>query len=136
MTGREYLALILSTALSAIGLIMSFHFGKGEWFARSGSLITCVAVIFASLQLRSQLATIPSFLDSQLNTHRAEILSAFGDPTEAERHLREVSDAVRTEVAAAARTADKRLYWIELSLFVVGTLIWGYGDVPLNAILG
>jgi len=136
MTPHEKRAIALSAAILMLGFFIAVHWKAGHLFARSGALISVVAVVFASLQLRSRIAQSSSFVDEQLRLTRGELLKQAAeaglDAVRSEEVVERVAREIRKEVGDVTQEVSRRLYLVELWLFIVGTLIWGYADLPLD----
>jgi len=136
MTPHEKRAISLAVAALVLGFFMAVHWEAGHWFARSGALVTVVAVVFASLQLRSRIAQSSGFVDEQLNRAHGALLKQAADAgldaEQAEEAVDRVAREARKEVGDVAQEVSRRLYLVELWLFIVGTLVWGYADLPLD----
>lgn len=136
MSKYEKLAIVCAFVVLVLGLLMAWHFKDGLWFGRSGSLVTVVAVVFASLQLRGRVEKAPAFAEEQLkHLHETLHLSPGFEKLRVEQQeeiAEEVKQSVRRDVADITGKVTRRLYFVELWLFIIGTLIWGYADVPLD----
>ncbi len=98
--------------LSIMGLLPSIYSCNWGWFSRSGSLLVVygVYVVWRDYQGR---------IDFTLT----EVEVA------AKRKLGDVSEEL-SQTISQIKTSNKELYQtMEFSIFGVGTLIWGYGDL-------
>jgi hypothetical protein len=136
MTTYERTALLLSVALVLVGIKADIACPAAHWFVRSGALVTLVAIVFASLDLRKRLASAPTFVEEQLDCSRASIRqqgTANGlDDAECDELETRVVSEIRQEVQAEVTKANKRVLRVELILFIVGTVIWGFGDLATD----
>jgi hypothetical protein len=139
MTKQEWIALFCCILIALLGLRIAWICHDGNWFARSGAILCIVAVIFAYLELRTRLAGVPGFVDAHLRkaseTVVEKILAGGADRTTAETAARKFESDVMSEVTAEVEQTRKRLLRFEASLLVVGTLIWGFGDLPVDFLL-
>jgi hypothetical protein len=100
----ELLMLVLSITRAIASLIVSLESGEGHWFSRSGSIMVLFAVI-ADFRLGS--ATIKSVQGSLGIAASLKGFSSGGGLTKNQR----------------------RLHTVALTLIIIGTFIWGYGDL-------
>lgn len=103
---RQYL---LDSALVFLGLIailisayVSYILSEGAWFQRSGALLVLFSVILEFRQ--AQAAQVES----------AKSVSAQGRPLGLKKPL---------------PTARKLMHWYAIGAIVLGTIVWGYGDL-------
>ena len=136
MTKYEYRAILLSTLAATFGLALAFYFKGGHWFSRAGAVITAIAIVFAAQELRERLVNVSSFAEEQFELRRPELLKhgiAVGlNQSETEAAVAKVESELRAEIAAEVRSTKRRLLRVEVALLVAGTLIWGFGDLPLD----
>ena len=101
----DFVLLFSGWACLVVSLVVSITSGELIWFQRSGSLLVLFSVI---LEIRQTLATQP--LESSFVTINDR-------PVLMERPI---------------SRANKWLHWIARSGIVLGTLVWGYGDLILK----
>ena len=93
-------------AFGSLALVVSLWFSatlrEGEWFQRSGAIVVLISVI---LEIRQSMAKQPQPTSN---------VFAEGNPVMTEQHI---------------PTVRKLLHRIAWSGIVIGTLIWGYGDL-------
>lgn len=134
MTRFEKKALFWSLVAGISGIFLSFLLKDGAWFARSGALITAVAVWFASIDLRARLRAAPDALAKPLAEQKADLLARKEEFKFTEQQIQEIYDQIERNSRAilenANRALSQRFHYIELYLFLIGTLIWGFGDLP------
>ncbi|GAB3366942.1 hypothetical protein GCM10027431_09730 [Lysobacter rhizosphaerae] len=135
----EKRAISLSLFAACFGIACSIWFRNWEHFARSGSLVTVVAIAFASLDLRERIRKANSFVDEQLQIARGGLIKKGRhqglDQIDVDLAVKRFESEMREEVRDAASKASKRILLVEVTLFVVGTLIWGYGDIAAKFVL-
>ena len=97
------LALIAFESLAlAVSLGFSITLREGEWFQRSGAIVVLISVI---LEIRQSMAKQP----------QADYKFIFvGNPVMTKQHF---------------PTVRNLFHWIAWGGIVIGTLIWGYGDL-------
>jgi hypothetical protein len=139
MSTYERRALVLSVLATLLGLGAAFAFSGSHFFARSGAVILVIAIVFGSLELRERLARAPAFVEEKLRNSRAELLKQGTESglisAAAAAIVSQVETEVRNEVGAEVQKASKRVLRVEVSLLVAGTLIWGFGDLAIDALL-
>lgn len=131
----ECRAILLSLISGFVGLFASFSYQQGHWFARSGAAITIIAIIFASLELRQKLSDVMPFIEKELIRHRGEFEKAADhEKIDKGKFIKEVESSIKYDVEKVVKEKYRRILLIEVSLFVIGTIIWGFADLPLDAI--
>lgn len=135
----EKRAILLSMLAALFGIMCSYWLNDWGHFARSGSIITVIAIIFASLDLRERLQKADSFVEQQLQIARPGIIQQArnnGLPQSGvDSSVEQFESDIRNEVRDAMDKASKRLLRVEIALFGIGTLIWGYGDITAKFFL-
>ena len=132
MTKFEKIAVASSLLIAITGLIFGYMI-DGIYFSRSGSLIVVVGIIYGLLDLPSRLANIDSWVENEAKKNKDKILEA--NKTEgisaakSEQVFEEVVKDMTDEIKNRAKKARQRLVFIEGSILVIGTLIWGFGDI-------
>ena len=97
------LALIAFESLAlVVSLWFSVTLGEGEWFQRSGAIVVLISVI---LEIRQSMAKQPQTTST---------VFIEGKPVMTEPHI---------------PTERKLLHRIAWGGIVIGTIIWGYGDL-------
>lgn len=101
--------------------------------------MTIVAIVFASLDLRGRLASVSGIVGKQLEDHRSAIIKLGKDRGLDDASCNElfgrVSSEINAESSDVVENTKRRLLIVELIIFIVGTLIWGFGDLPVDALL-
>jgi len=137
MTKYEWRVLFVSIFLAAGGLVLDFWFRNEHWFMRSGALITAIAVLFAGLELRKRLERAVPFVKERFRHERPDLVKqakAQGlGPEAAEAAVESIGETAVRETEEEARRFYKHLLRVEVALLVTGTLIWGFGDMPIDA---
>ncbi|WP_329740752.1 hypothetical protein [Dyella sp. A6] len=136
MTTYERIAIISSAGLLLIGIEADVVCHAGHWFARSGALVTVVAILFAALDLKDRLSSVPAWVETQLLRSRDAIrqMGKTGglDDATCETFVDKVVSEVRKDVQCELRKASGRALLVELILFIVGTIVWGFGDLATD----
>lgn len=139
MTKYERNAIICGALFSCVGLTVALITGAGHYFARSGAAVSVVAVVFASRDLRGRLAAAPVLFDRELLASREKVVQLGTDrgldDAKAAELFEHVFSEGRKEANEIVKRAGKRLLTVELALFIGGTIIWGFGDLPIDLLL-
>ena len=104
----DYAILCGASICTIASLVGSIASDEVVWFQRSGSIVVLLAVV---LEIRQTLATQPQE-DFSVTIGGQPVLKK-----------RPISDA------------NARLHWLARFGIVVGTLVWGYGDLMLGAVI-
>ena len=124
-----------STGLLLSGYILAIAICDPVMFARFGSLIVCVGVIFG-------IKGLPQLLDAVQPIYKKEIqklrdaIDAACNGHEFEAHIRAATaEKVEPEIAKLEQKLSRtlfsvknRLLRIEGAIVIIGTLVWGFGD--------
>lgn len=108
-------ALILSLIVSAISIWLSLRFQDWSWFARSGSIIVVIGLFLTSTQIIEN--------SRRLNMRRRHHGHNFG---------RDFADDIKKRTLEDSRHHDEDVWESGLKglyLLIIGTVIWGYGDL-------
>ena len=108
-------AALLSLIVSGSSITFSLSTGDWNWFARSGSLVVIIGIFLTSTQVIEN--------SSRLRSRRTHHLKNFD---------RDYAEESRKESLSRFRILDEDLWENGLRgfyLLVIGTLIWGYGDL-------
>ena len=140
ITKFEKRAIAWSVGAALLGILGSYFAKNGEWSARSGAVISAVAVWFASKDLKSKLDAAPEFVANQLAKFKPEFMSLISGkklgPEEAEKAFLELKSETHKDLNEAMDEYARRFVKTEMALFIIGTLIWGFGDLPFRYIWG
>ena len=103
-------------------------------FARAGSLIVATGIIFAALDLSGRITLVDEWVVARLNRIRPTLLPAAtkkGQEKAQEKiERREILEGnVTSGVKEATDHARGRLRVIEVTILILGTLVWGFGDL-------
>jgi len=138
MSKHERYALVAGLAVAVMGLVISVMKHEGLPFARSGAGVVVVAILFGALQLRERVRSSPAFVDEVIRKSHAEhvdeAVAAGLARTKAEEVVSGVEEKARNEVKQQVDRSSRRLLRVELGLLIAGTLIWGFGDIPVDAL--
>jgi hypothetical protein len=126
----------------AIGItlaILIFGYAWGMYtvaynFARAGSLIVTIGIIFAALDLSGRFALLDDWVVARLNRIRPALAPAVGkkgqERAQEKIERREILEGnVTSGVKHATDHARVRLRFIEVTILILGTLVSGFGDL-------
>ena len=116
--GLTAVALFLAAALVILlfGVTTSRASGDWTWLARSGSLLVVLGIVFAYFN-------IDGFFERSL--HRALVHNAHFQPGESHGLLTNLRVHLAHDVSEIPNTIKA----IEVAVIVLGTLLWGFGDL-------
>lgn len=106
---------VISFGILATGIFISLKTGDWTWFSRSGSAMVAIGILFTSHQI------LEHSLRLKENRMRWE-----------ERSGHDWADENSIRKLIKARSREEDLWEIEfhgLYMLVVGTLVWGFGDL-------
>lgn len=108
-------ALILSFIVSTISIWLSLRMQDWTWFSRSGSLIVIIGIFLTSTQIIEN--------SQRLHLRKRHYESNFG---------RDYANDIKNQTLDKSRHHDEDVWESGLRglyLLIVGTIIWGYGDL-------
>lgn len=118
---------VFSVGVGISGVIVSFINNDWEWFQRAGSLIVAIGVYVAARDIgsvdRQLKSTIALGTAELINEDKTKILNGkdlSGEDIEA------ISNKVNDAVYAGLLKFHLK---IEATILIVGTIIWGFGDL-------
>jgi len=139
---------LVSLAVLFVSLLLDIHLPNIGWFQRGGSVVVCSAVYFAYKnypdELKLFIMLTPTYRDAhemvieQQNEQRKKkkISMTNDDFTEINQSLEKAYRKMESGFAYLNSTKIQRLVrntlLIEASVLVIGTIIWGYGDLLIN----
>jgi len=102
----NWLLILLMITIVIISLVASYHsyLGKHDWLQRSGSLIVVIAVIMEYMHLKifDKAGTQSSVLNSSLSFKGSKLIT----------------------------NMYNSVWKVNYILLILGTVVWGYGDIP------
>ena len=108
-------ALFLSLVVGAISVWLSLRLDDWSWFARSGSIIVVIGIFLTSTQIIEN--------SQRLRSRKQHHDSNFG---------RDYASDIKNRTLENSRHHDEDVWESGLKglyLLIVGTIIWGYGDL-------
>jgi hypothetical protein len=108
-------AIALSVLATAVSFVVSLQTGDWNWFARSGSLVVVIGIFLTSSQIIEN--------SRNLRARRARRARNFDH---------DYAEELKQQSLSRSRSLDEDLWENGLRglyLLVIGTLIWGYGDL-------
>lgn len=103
------------------GLVMSTATGEWEWFARSGSAVVAIGILLTSSQIRQHMR--------RLRALRGQLMA------QSQRDWASDEDKRALLRAASVQESIWEGEGHGLYMLIVGTLIWGFGDL-LGSVFG
>lgn len=117
----KILLAIAALIILLTGMVPSIFTNDWTWFGRSGAILTAYGIVITYLDLQGFLAKsvedISARIDKHLETHD---LSQVPD---------EKIDQIEAQKDAIFAGIIKSMRRVEFSILVLGTIIWGYGDL-------
>jgi len=108
-------ALVLSATVFILGVWLSFDQNDWSWFARSGSMIVVIGIFLTSSQIIE-------------NSRRLKIRRSYNE----HNFNRDFAEDIKRGTLQRSRGLDEDIWENGLRgfyLLVVGTLVWGFGDL-------
>jgi hypothetical protein len=129
----EKIAIFLSILILTTGLYLGVKY-EGHYFARSGSLVVSVAVIFIFYHLEHNLIHLVSQSRELWESSKSDVIeqSVSEDEVSQEQASATVNSVINqfhTLLEDGVEKAKRRAVRIEASLLILGTLVWGFGDL-------
>lgn len=129
----ENRAIVCSIIVAVFGVLASIFLHDWQWFGRSGSVITVIAIYFASCEFRKKIEKAPSLANDIFDENKEQYLESVKHkiPDEnKEKVLKIAKTQAMEEIEHIAKNTYDRFLKVETGIFIVGTLIWGFGDLP------
>jgi hypothetical protein len=115
MTLSTRKALLLSATVFVSGVWLSFDQNDWSWFARSGSMIVVIGIFLTSSQIIE-------------NSRRLRIRRSYHE----QNFNRDFAEDIKRGTLERSRGLDENIWENGLRgfyLLVIGTLVWGFGDL-------
>ncbi|WP_223671195.1 hypothetical protein [Kangiella shandongensis] len=133
---EEKQSIYVSSGLLILGYALATFMKSPDMFARFGSLIVCVGVLFSIKGLPQLVDSAKSIYDEQIKMLRDSIESACeGHQYETEMRA-QMAEVVEPEIVKLEISMNKQVHFvrnrllrIEGAIVIVGTLTWGFGDL-------
>ena len=128
MTKEEVTVLVVSFCLALLGVLIDLG-SSGSWFAfqRTGSLIVCVGIVFAALDIKSIYELDYEENLRALERDRVDIDIVFDD-NQLDEEVRGSTNYLRKRSLTLKESGQRRVVLIDTGVIIAGTLIWGFGD--------
>ncbi|MBV8622883.1 MAG: hypothetical protein JO174_05290 [Herbaspirillum sp.] len=135
-TKVENRAIALSVLAGVVGVAFSIALRDGTWFSRAGAAITAAAVWFASRDLKAIFQATAVVIDQVIAQNKVAHFKEAETNGLDEEQNKEIWQIVERDSRAAFEEANRhmmsRVHKVELYLFIIGTFIWGFGDLPFT----
>jgi len=130
---HEKVAIGITLAILILGYVWGMYTRPFN-FTRSGALIIVTGIIFAALDLTDRLTLVEEWVVARLERIRPTIIPAWskkGQERIDEKIKRRaiLEENVTSRVKEATDKARARLRFIEVSILILGTLVYGFGDL-------
>ena len=132
MRRQEILAILLSVAAFSVGLYFGIFY-NGLWFSRSGSVIVCIAIIFVFIHIERNIKEFLPNAQTLFMSARSGVIADGIKDGMSEQESTKAADSFISDffeyVEPRVGQEKIRSMRIEVTLLLVGTLIWGFGDL-------
>ena len=132
-TWPEKMAIACSAFSVLLGMVAAACLSDGDHLARSGSVLVVIALLLAASQLKTKVESAVGFVEQQLEGMGSGGGSVHIDNDASSEESRELWEKTKKEVLRdVSEKVDaiiKRILRVELWLALIGTLIWGFGDL-------
>ena len=132
MTKYEKLAITISLVIVIVGLLFGLY-TEGVNFSRAGALVVIVGIVYGLLDLPSKLTNIDSWARGEAEKVKPSVLESLkdqgADNKKAEGIYKKTIDEAIEEINWAAQKRKRKLVLVGGAILIVGTLIWGFGDL-------
>ncbi|WP_417603715.1 hypothetical protein [Primorskyibacter flagellatus] len=130
-------SLVLMLVILLVGLIASLISPAEDWFARSGSVVVLLAIVQIfrwRIIYRNQMswialseALVNGFGEMKIRRKKPE-LSTEEAKAMAQTHAQNSYSTARSEMST-----EEAVFWlVEAALLSIGTMVWGFGDLPFK----
>lgn len=128
MSLRTALAHALTVLSFIAGIIASFRTGDWTWFSRSGAAVVAIGIVLTSRQILEHNRRLQAFRrrrtpDAGPAASRSNPAAPYPGDWAGEQSIRELIRS-RSREEESWKTEFNGLY-----MLVVGTLVWGFGDL-------
>lgn len=131
ITKAEKTVLLLVTLAVIIGITLELLLGDcSNMFQRFGAVIVCIGIIFGALDLKSAYAQEYKNTIEVTENNRMENDAVWSDKNLG-NEARGTTNYFQTRANSIRESGEKRVVMIDAAVLVVGTLIWGFGDLIL-----
>ena len=123
-TYRSALAYVLAAIVVLLGLAASLKFKDWSWLSRSGSVIVVIGIVLTSTQIIENSRRL-----RHRRLHWEEIWRRRLNESSTRDFVRDASDG---SLERSTRHDEDKWENEKLGLYmlIIGTLIWGFGDLP------
>lgn len=132
----ENRAIICSVIAIIVGVLVSIFQNDWLWFGRSGSVITVIAIYFASCEFRKKIEKAPFLADKIFDENQEQYIANLKHKIP-DKNKEQILKMAKTQTMEEIEQISKKIYdrflKVETGIFIIGTLIWGFGDL-LNAL--
>lgn len=126
MDKTEILSILLSAAVLMIGAISGYLHDPMD-FARSGSILVVIAVLFTTFGVKRKLDNLLTSLIVKPLSVKLKYSLDVRD--EEDKELSEQIDKYFGKIKDEVERRFFKALIVEVIILVVGTLVWGFGDI-------
>lgn len=144
ITKKEWQSIFSASVLAVLGYILSIFLCDSELFARFGSVIVCVGIIFSLDGFSNSIDLMGEVADERMERVRSELYENIEFYPIGQELKNMIKEKTETDVNEAVINVRKiisktkmRLLKVEATIVIIGTLIWGFGDylvIPIKNI--
>ena len=127
LSKEEKHSIIIAIMLSLVGYIIAM-FTCPDVFARFGSLIVCIGVIFGVKGLPVLLDHATPIYENEFDKVNEKIEELIPEGHPSKNEIKEKVEQASLEMKRTLYAVKQRLYKIEGGVIIIGTIIWGFGD--------
>ena len=136
LSNIEKHSIYASLVVAVTGYVISL-FSCDDVFPRFGSVLVCIGVLFSIKDLPNKIDVIKSACQPEIDLMRNTVESITKEHPSGIEMKKQMELSIRKMEAEMNRTIfsqRNRILRIEGSIIIIGTLIWGFGDlfVPNN----
>lgn len=136
MSKDEWRSIYVTILLLGTGYLVSLGIGDPTMFSRFGALVVCIGVIFSIKGLPEIIEAARPHFESHAEEMREWAQNKFIeeglDPEQRKEAIAKLEPLLEQYLSNTSKTIDRvkqRLLRIEGTVVVIGTLVWGFGDL-------
>lgn len=129
LTNSEIVVIITAVLVALIGIGLECLLGDStNMFQRFGSIIVCIGIIFGALDIKSIYSNHLNELIKSTEEKREEtdIVFSVGD---LKKGIRGSTNYIQSRARSIKESGENRVVLIDTFVLVLGTLVWGFGDL-------
>jgi len=111
---------VLSVLVALVGAFVQYNGESSIALSRAGAIIVCIGILYGFIELK--------LIFSKLEANRLQNDIVFSD-SELRKGVRGSTDQLKDKIERDRWSPDNRAAVADLIILVVGTLLWGFGDL-------